>query len=394
MIAVCSKPAGVEGGTDRADLAVHHRARRDDVGAGSRLGDGRLGQPDERGVVVDAPVGRRAARSGRGRCTRTGTCRRSSTSGSSRARIRRNASWTIPSSADASEPSGVLRLGQAEEDDAADAELGQARGLRGGEVRRQPGLARASSRSGRDGPTPGWTKSGATSIEGWRRVSRTSARSAGVRRNRRGRTGSDGWPAVAAVEGGASRSSVMGSPVAEGRGRVRSPRQARPSPGLGRRRGSGTQPHGLRRPSRDRCRPTGIETDIDRLGPRERDQASDGRAARERDGGDRPIRQRAAEQSARDSRAPRASGRRSTSSTSAPRARRAIASSSSARSPRTTRTRSPAHDRQLDGQRDPAALARLERDLDALVFEDPARRRSDRRPGRCSRARSGSARPP
>ena len=39
-----------------ADLAVHHPARRDDVGAGSGLGDGRLGVDVERGVVVDHAV--------------------------------------------------------------------------------------------------------------------------------------------------------------------------------------------------------------------------------------------------------------------------------------------------------------------------------------------------
>ena len=47
---------GVERGADGADLAVHHPARRHDVGAGLRLGDRGLGVDLERGVVVDRPV--------------------------------------------------------------------------------------------------------------------------------------------------------------------------------------------------------------------------------------------------------------------------------------------------------------------------------------------------
>ena len=60
-----------------ADLAVHHPARRHDVGAGARLGQRGLGVDLERGVVVDVAVDRRARRSGRGRCTRRCTGRRS-----------------------------------------------------------------------------------------------------------------------------------------------------------------------------------------------------------------------------------------------------------------------------------------------------------------------------
>ena len=67
---------GVEGGADRGHLAVHHRARGDDVGAGPGLRDGGRAEASDRGVVVDPAVARRAGRSGRGRCTRTGRCRR------------------------------------------------------------------------------------------------------------------------------------------------------------------------------------------------------------------------------------------------------------------------------------------------------------------------------
>ncbi len=44
---------GVERGADRADAAVHHVARRDDVRAGARLADGRAREQLERRVVVD-----------------------------------------------------------------------------------------------------------------------------------------------------------------------------------------------------------------------------------------------------------------------------------------------------------------------------------------------------
>ena len=70
-------------------------------------------------------------------------------------------------------------------------------------------------------------------------------------------------------------------------------------------------------------------------------QAANGRAARERRPRRWAHRPPPLRSSARDSRAPRASGTRSRSSTSAPRARSVVGSSSSARSPRTTRTRSP-----------------------------------------------------
>ena len=43
----------IQGGPDRGDLAVHHRARGDHVRARRRLADGRAGQELEGGVVVD-----------------------------------------------------------------------------------------------------------------------------------------------------------------------------------------------------------------------------------------------------------------------------------------------------------------------------------------------------
>ncbi len=49
-------PRPVEGGPDRADLAVHHPRGRDEVGAGLGLGDGHLAVAQDRGVVVDPAV--------------------------------------------------------------------------------------------------------------------------------------------------------------------------------------------------------------------------------------------------------------------------------------------------------------------------------------------------
>ena len=126
-------------------------------------------------------------RSGRGRCTRTGRCPRSPTIGSSSARIRRNACCTMPSSVRRSDPERVLRP-RAGRTGARHRRRGR-RGARPPRRRRRAtsGRRRASSRSARRTRVPGRTNSGATSIEGWRRVSRTKARSAGVRRRRRGR---------------------------------------------------------------------------------------------------------------------------------------------------------------------------------------------------------------
>ena len=133
-----------------------------------------------------------------------------------------------------------------------------------GDTRATPGIEATGSRT----PEPGRTKSGATSIDGWRRVSRTSARRAGVRRSRRGRALERGRRPIAADDGGASRSSVMVSPVAGGRAQSRWPRRARSRPGSARRRGRGTRrPSRPRRPSPGRCTDDGDGADVDRLRP-------------------------------------------------------------------------------------------------------------------------------
>ena len=53
---VSSNPGAVEGAADRADLAVHHPARRDDRGTGVGLGQGDASVEFERRVVVDRAV--------------------------------------------------------------------------------------------------------------------------------------------------------------------------------------------------------------------------------------------------------------------------------------------------------------------------------------------------
>ncbi len=50
------KPACVERRADGGDAAVHHVGGRDDVGSGAGVGDGTGGEPFERGVVVDVAV--------------------------------------------------------------------------------------------------------------------------------------------------------------------------------------------------------------------------------------------------------------------------------------------------------------------------------------------------
>ena len=56
MIGVSAKPSASSCGAERAHAAVHHVARRDDVGAGARVGDGRAREQLERDVVVDLAV--------------------------------------------------------------------------------------------------------------------------------------------------------------------------------------------------------------------------------------------------------------------------------------------------------------------------------------------------
>ena len=55
--ATSSRPAASSASRTCADLAVHHPAQADHVGAGRRLGQGHLGVPDQRRVVVDGAAG-------------------------------------------------------------------------------------------------------------------------------------------------------------------------------------------------------------------------------------------------------------------------------------------------------------------------------------------------
>ena len=48
---------GVEGRPDRRHLAIHHRARGNDLGTGPRLADRGRGESDESRVVVDRSIG-------------------------------------------------------------------------------------------------------------------------------------------------------------------------------------------------------------------------------------------------------------------------------------------------------------------------------------------------
>ena len=76
--------------------------------------------------------------------------------------------------------------------------------------RESPGIEATGSRS----PDPGSTNSGATSIDGWTRVSRTRLPSAAVRRSRRGRTDDPALRTAAAEAAGSSSPTVMRSPGA------------------------------------------------------------------------------------------------------------------------------------------------------------------------------------
>ena len=98
--------------------------------------------------LSDVAVGRRARRSGRGRCTGRGRRRWRSTSSGARRGCARIASGTGPASSHALEPSIVLRRRQAEQQHAADAGLGCPLRLRGGLVGRHV----RDARQGLQGP--------------------------------------------------------------------------------------------------------------------------------------------------------------------------------------------------------------------------------------------------
>ena len=142
----------------------------------------------ERRVVVDVAARRRARRSGRGRCTRPGTGRRSRR-GRRRARSRSTRERLLrdPVRVPRLGPLGVLAFGDAEQHERADARAPRSR---------PPPCAAISSvcwdcpgieAIGTASDTPSLTNSGATRCRGASSVSRISARSAGVRRIRRGR---------------------------------------------------------------------------------------------------------------------------------------------------------------------------------------------------------------
>ncbi len=254
-------------------------------------------------------------------------------------------------------------------------------------------------------PRPGTTKSGATSIAGWRRVSRTSARSAGVRRVRRSR-----WPAAGAgIETGVA-GSAAGSPATGSRREVigtprwhGAPRRRPGMGGWGRRDdgrdevGQGVDGLDLRPPrpgrSRRRARRPAVE------GPMQQAGVPEGGAALA--GGSRARSPRTVEPlvnttTSTPSRNAARSGRRAASgasivwyatmsSTSAPRARSRAGRMSSAASERARRTLSPGASGSSSASDAPPA--RLGTNADAPA---PAREA----PRRWPRRRPRSGRPP
>ena len=109
-----------------ADLAVHHPARRDDVGAGGGLGERRPWRRSRAWRRCRRRRARRARRSGRGRCTRRRTGRRSARRRRRGRRAGRPApAGRCPSGSNAPLPIGVLVRRDPEQDDRPDAERGQ-----------------------------------------------------------------------------------------------------------------------------------------------------------------------------------------------------------------------------------------------------------------------------
>ena len=171
----------VERGADRADAAVHHVARGDDVGAGAGLRDGRARQQLERRVVVDAPSARTTPQwpwlvySHRHRSVITSRSGWASL-------IARVASWTMPSSSQAPEPSSSLAAGRPNSSTAGNPELATPRRPRRPRGRSTAGRRRASRRSARGGRSRARRTSGRRSQPARGCVSRTRPRSARVAR--------------------------------------------------------------------------------------------------------------------------------------------------------------------------------------------------------------------
>jgi hypothetical protein len=133
------EPRLVEGPADRAHLPIDHRAGRDDVRAGPRLADRRLGEAGERRLVVDAAVrGERTA------VAVIGVLAQASVGDRDERQLERPdpPERVLDDAVVRVRPAtaGVLRLRQPEQDHATDAELGQAGRFVRREFRRQPGL--------------------------------------------------------------------------------------------------------------------------------------------------------------------------------------------------------------------------------------------------------------
>ena len=189
-MATSSVPAPSSAARIAADLAVHHPARRDHVGAGRGLGDRDLRRssssvaslstvPSAReqaavavvGVLVEAEVGDQHQ-----------------LVAEVVAQLAQRHAGRSPSGSQAPEPVGVLGRGHAEEDDAGDAERRRAAWPRRRAMPRCAGTGRAARRSARASSMPSRDEERRDEVvDASTLVSATSRRSAGVRRSRRGR---------------------------------------------------------------------------------------------------------------------------------------------------------------------------------------------------------------
>ena len=351
-----------------------------------------LGEPRERRRRCRRCRRRRAGRSGRDRCTRTGTCRRSSRSAGRARGCGGTPAARSPSSADASDPSASFASGRPNRmtpPTPRSASRAASSAATSGDIRWTPGIDPIGSRT----PEPGWTKSGATSIDGSQAgladqcaEGRRSPQAPGTEGVRRAAS-------LGGLPGGASRSSVMRSPgvASKAEAVVRARASASWLDATERSRNparvAASAVSGPMQIGRDRG-------DVEAVGRRERSQPPDRRTAREHDRVERALRHRLAQQRPAMSPAPPACDRR-------PRRRprrRGLEAGPPDRDPRgrpgRRGPRSPSVDRQLRRQGLAGAAARDEVDLDPGLFEDRAGRRADGRPAAVRRARWTPALPP
>ena len=130
----------VQAGAKGRDLSVHHGARRDQVSAGVGVGDGSLRQQRQRGVVVYLAPVQHAAVAVRGVLAQADVGRQNKADAGVADAAQR--AWHRPLGIGCSTPNRVLRIGDSEQEHAADTQTCKLGRLGRGQLGAQAGVAR------------------------------------------------------------------------------------------------------------------------------------------------------------------------------------------------------------------------------------------------------------